>query len=72
MSYTNKNTIIFQDLFDIKNINYSPSTASSTLYYVIEVISNYYIEKKDFICILDYKVKLLTILYIYLIYPILA
>ena len=57
MNYTSKCIIVFQDIFDIENMNHSLATISLTLDYMIHVISNYYIEKEEIIYILDCKVK---------------
>ena len=56
MNYTTKSIVIIQDIFDIENMNHFSSVTFPTLYYMIHVISNYYIEKEDSIYILDYKV----------------
>jgi len=57
MNYTSKCIIVFQDIFDIENMNHFLSTTSPILGYMIHVTLNYYIGKEEIIYILDYKVK---------------
>ena len=49
--------LILQDICDIEHVNHFSSATFPTLCCVIHVISKYYVEKEDSICILDYEVE---------------